>query len=199
MPGRNLHYELPTEIFIKTVKGLGIFPNDQIEKLVTIVKLQTIKKGAYFIKQGEIPRKFAFNIKGLFRYYYMNEKGNEYTRGFFPENTFVSSYTAMSSGSESYFTIEALEDSSFFMINYNDWKQLLQQNACWCYLLIALLERGFSMKESREREFILHDAETRYYTFLKTFPGLDKRIKQSHIASYLGITPLALNRIRKKI
>jgi CRP-like cAMP-binding protein len=195
----NLQDELPIEIFIKALNALSRVPNNQVENIVAIAKLQTLKKGASFIKQGEIPRKFAFTIRGLFRYYYMNEKGNEYTRGFFPENTFVSSYSAMSNGRESYFTIEALEDSSFFMINYSDWKELLKQDTCWNYLSMALLEKWFNVKESREREFLLHDAETRYHTFLEVFPGLDKRIKQRYIASYLGITPGALNRIRKEM
>jgi len=199
MPNRNLQNELPTEIFVKTIKAISKIPNDQVEKLVAIAKLQTIKKGTCFIKQGEIPRKFAFNIKGLFRYYYMNERGNEYTKGFFPEHTFICSYSAMNNGRESYFSIEALEDSSLLTINYSDWKQLMQQDVCWNYLLIALLEKWFSIKEYREREFYLHDAETRYYTFLKFFSGLDKRVKQCYIASYLGVTPIALNKIRKRM
>ena len=55
------------------------------------------------------------------------------------------------------------------------------------------------MKTEREREFLLFDAETRYKSFLNTFPGLERRIKQHLIASYLGITPVALSRIRKKM
>jgi hypothetical protein len=60
------------------------------------------------------------------------------------------------------------------------------------------LEKGYCIKEAREREFLLFDAKARYRSFLSTYPGLEKRVKQHLIASYLGITPVALSRVRKK-
>jgi CRP-like cAMP-binding protein len=62
-----------------------------------------------------------------------------------------------------------------------------------------LLEKGYCTKEKREREFLLFDAEARYQSFLKSYPGLEKRVKQHQIASYLGITNVSLSRIRRKM
>jgi len=55
------------------------------------------------------------------------------------------------------------------------------------------------MNESRERDLLIFDAEERYKSFLKSFPGLDKRVKQHLVASYLGISPVVLSRVRNKM
>lgn len=184
---------------IATVKAMSNVPQDQIGNLIKIARVQDFKANECFIKAGEIPNKFAFNRRGLFRYYYLDDQGNEYTKGFFPENTIISSYSAMLQQRGSYFTIEALENSSVLVIDYRDWKRLLEEYPCWNSFLISLLEKGYITKESRERELLLYDAETRYRIFLETYPQLDKRIKQHYIASFLGITPVSLSRIRKKM
>jgi len=173
-------------------------PSDQIEMILHIATLKEFSKGEYFIREGEIPNKFAYNCRGLFRYY-IDSDGNDFTKGFFPANTIISSYSAMIHNRGSYFNIEALEDSTLLIINFDDWQHLFKGHVCWKTFLIAMLETGYCTKETRERKFLLCDAETRYRSFLNNFPDLDKRIKQHYIASYLGITPVALSRIRKKM
>jgi CRP-like cAMP-binding protein len=96
----------------------------------------------------------------------------------------------------SYYTIEALEDSHILTFNYGQWKSLYDHHSCWSKVLLAILEKGYIKKEAREREFLLFSAEERYRSFLDEYPHLENRIKQHQIASYLGITPVALSRIR---
>lgn len=187
------------ERLIYAVKTLSPVPDDQIEIFIKMGTQREFNINETFISAGEIPTKLAFNLKGLFRYYYPCENGNEYTKGFFPENTFISSYSAMIQNRGSYFTIEALEKSTALVLDYLDWKRLFNEHPSWGSFIIALLEMGYMTKESRERELLLFDAETRYRLFLERFPGLDRRVKQHYIASYLGITPVALSRVRKKM
>ena len=174
-------------------------PEDQVSALHEIARFQSLRKGENFIRAGKIPKQFAFLQKGLCRYYYLDNKGNEFTKSFFVEGTFLSSYTSMINNEPSHFTIEALEDSEIIVIPYEPWKKLYEQNNCWDKFLIAMLEKGFSVKERRERELLLYDAETRYTLFRQRFPNLEDRVKQHIIASYLGITPVALSRIRKNM
>lgn len=187
------------ENLIQAIKSIVDLPPDQENRLLKLGKEVVLKKGENFIGEGEVPKKFAFVSKGLFRYYYVDSKGNEFTKGFFEENVFLSSYSAMIGSRESFFSIEALEDSSLVVFEYNHWKELFKQHNCWSLLLIAILEKGFTKKETREREFLLFDAEERYKSFLKNYPSLDLRVKQLMIASYLGITNAALSRVRKKM
>ena len=99
----------------------------------------------------------------------------------------------------SYFAIQALEDSVIEVVDYLRLLEVISEHVCLKDLVIALLQKGFITKETREREFLLLDAEERYFKFKERFPALEKRIKQHIIASYLGIAPESLSRIRKKV
>jgi hypothetical protein len=77
------------------------------------------------------------------------------------------------------------------VIDYKNWKVLFEKNLYWHKFLLTLIEKGYCIKEAREREFLLFDAVKRYKIFLNSFPGLEKRVKQHIVASYLGITPVA--------
>lgn len=105
----------------------------------------------------------------------------------------------MISKSNSHFFIEALEDSKILKIPYTKWKNLIETDSFWLKFLLSLVEKGFSIKEKRERDLLLLNAEMRYKNFLKDFPLMEGRIKQAIIASYLGIQPESLSRVRRNM
>jgi len=177
----------------------NILPEQRIEELVSLGKDKSLNCSEHFIKAGEIPFKIAYIRTGLFRYVYTNDKGDEFTKAIMIENNFISSYSAMVLGKPSYFSIEALENSQIMEINWSSFKELLEKDNFWLKFLMKFLEKGYIIKEKRERDLLLLDAEARYKDFLVEFPGIDQRIKQGIIASYLGIKPETLSRIRKKI
>jgi len=178
------------------LKRLGI-PEKQAAELLSISRTKSISSGEDYISAGQTPRTFAIVINGLFRYYYIDEKGYEFTKGFIPADTVLSACSAMRYGTSSYFYIQALEDSEILEIDYKKWLLLQQQDALWDKFLIQALEKGYFIKEKRERELLLLDAEARYKIFTTEFPDLEKRIKLQIVASYLGIQPESLSRIRK--
>jgi CRP-like cAMP-binding protein len=185
--------------FIQILKSIIDLPPQQESEIRAICSIRQLGKGEHFIRAGEIPARMAFNLQGLLRYYYLDKKGNDFTKGFLAEGAPITSYSAMIQNRESYFSIEALEDSVLAVFTYSDWKQLLNKHVCWQQLLILLLEKGYCTKEAREREFLVLDAEEKYRIFVQSFPDIENRIKQHYIASYLGITPVALSRIRRKM
>lgn len=170
-----------------------------ISELAKHGKPATYQPTEHFVQAGLTPEKIGILTQGLFRYYYLTKEGKEFTKVFMPENNILSSYSAMTSQSPSYYGIQALEPSQVITINYYHWNDLRKENAKWDKLLIFLLEKGYGVKEKREREFLLLDAESRYKVFLQEYPQLENRVRQHMIASYLGITPIALSRIRKKM
>lgn len=176
-----------------------VLPSNQLEDLVAIGQVKTLTSGDYFIREGETPQKLAFVLSGLFRYVYINDKGLEFTKSLIQDGNFISSYSAMITQSGSHFFIEALEDAVVFVIPYSKWQMLLTQDPFWTQFLLQFIEKGFITKEKRERDLLLLSAETRYLNFLEEYPGMDKRIKQTIVASYLGIQPESLSRIRKKM
>jgi len=176
-----------------------MMPEDRLKELISIGQKKRVNTGEYFIREGAIPQKFAFVTSGLFRYVYFDHKGNEFTKGIIDQHNFISSYSAMINNTPSYFFIEALEDSEIHEIKFQEWTKLLKSNPFWVNFLLKFVEKGFIIKEKRERELLLLDAETRYKNFLTEFPNLKGRVKQNVIASFLGIQPESLSRIRKKL
>ncbi|WP_220392968.1 Crp/Fnr family transcriptional regulator [Chitinophaga lutea] len=185
-------------MLIQYIRSIVTVPPAEAEKLLDLGKAVSVRKGDYFIHEGQIPRKFAFVGKGLFRYLYVDGEGREYTKNFMPEQHFIAAYSSMIARQPSRMFIEALEDSDILELDYAGWLQLLQGHACWSRLLIRMLEHAFSVKENRERDLLLLDAGKRYDLFRAEFPGLEKRVAQHLIASYLGISPVSLSRLRKK-
>jgi len=176
-----------------------ILPDNRIDEFLSLGMEKSIPTADYFIKAGETPLKIAYVLKGLFRYVYINDKGDEFTKAILTENNFISSYSAMVLNKPSYFSIEALENSKVLEISWSDFSHLLDNDIFWVKFLMKFIEKGYMIKEKRERDLLLLDAETRYKNFLTEFPGMDQRIKQGIIASYLGIQPETLSRIRRKI
>lgn len=189
-----MHNHLSTAI-----NSIAPIPDEELDKLLALCQTSRLAKGEHFVTAGEVPAKFAFVLSGLFRYYYLNGTGTEFTKGFFPEGSFLASYSATISRSPSHFGIEALENAEILFFDYEKWNTLRLKHDCWNRFLVALLEEAFAKKETREREFLLFDAEKRYRLFLERYPGLENRLRQHMIASYLGITNVALSRVRRKM
>jgi len=177
----------------------NILPDNRIDEFLTLGEEKSLNTSEYFVKAGETPFKIAYVFKGLFRYVYINDKGDEFTKALINENNFISSYSAMVLSKPSYFSIEALENSLLLEISWSDFTQLQNNDIYWVKFLLRFIEKGYIIKEKRERDLLLLDAETRYKNFLTEFPGMDQRIRQGIIASYLGIQPETLSRIRRKI
>lgn len=185
--------------FIDLINSITTLPGEQEEAFGKTLSTRQISRNAYFISYGEYPKLIGFVRSGLFRYYYIDRKGEEFTKGFFPEHTVLSSYSAILEKRTSYFAIQALEDSEIEVFDYYKVHQVYHQELWFKDFLLALIQKGFVTKKTREREFLLLDAEERYLKFKERFPTLENRVNQHVIASYVGIKPESLSRIRKKM
>lgn len=175
------------------------FHDEEIDNFLHICKLITIKPNDNFISEGQVPRKFGFIKDGLIRYLYVDNAGREFTKALLGKNTIISSYTAMKNEAKSPFAIQALVNTEIISVDYQQWQAMSNKNEIWNKFLIALLEKGYSTKEKRERDLLLLDAENRYKIFREELSNLEQFVKQHIIASYIGITPIALSRIRRKM
>ncbi|MEN8188773.1 MAG: Crp/Fnr family transcriptional regulator [Thermodesulfobacteriota bacterium] len=170
----------------------------KVEKLVQTAAIRTMERGERYIREGDIPDSLGFVLRGLLRSYYTTEDGKEFTKLFSEENSLVVSYSALIEGRESYFTIQALEDSVLLDFAFEDWVELTKDDLEFHKISLVFLQQAFTLKESRERAFLLFDAAQKYEDFIKQHPSLIKRVKQHQIASYLGMSPVTLSRLIKK-
>jgi len=184
---------------ISYFQSISDISSPDLSKIMENFTSRQVKKNELFLKAGDDPDMFGFNISGLFRYYYIDYAGKEYTKYFALENDLLISYSAILLGEQSKFHIEALENSEIIISSFKKFNTLTKSSLSWNRIARKLIEKQYINKENREYQFLFDDAETRYKRFLKDYPGLIDRVKHFHIASYLGISPVSLSRIRKKL
>jgi len=174
-------------------------PEEEWEKARSSFRHMHVKKGEYFIRSGALPDKMACIVSGIFRIFYTSPAGEERTLAIRSEGRMLSAFSAFLEHTPSWYDIQALEDSDLLYVSLDQYAEGLKGHACWQVINAKYAQMLFVEKERRESEFLSDDAETRYKKFRERFPGVEDRIRQYHIASYLGITPVALSRIRKKL
>ena len=135
--------------------------------------------------------------EGWLRHFHIDAEGREYIRYFCSGGNFVSSQSALINGTPSDFSIQAIEVSRLVVFEYRDWLGLSESHPSWAAIHKAVLERALEISERRERSLVLDDAATRYRRFLEEYPGAEAHIRQYDIASYLGVSPVTLSRIRR--
>ena len=173
-------------------------PEEERGRLAEILKSLNLKKGQCWLKAGDTFEYIAFTLSGLLRFFYIDINGNDVTKNFCFENSIVLTPTVLTNKGSSYY-IEALEDTSLMMADYSAFKKLTEENFFWLEIIKNEYEKALIYKENRERSFLLENATERYITFVNDYPNVDKRVKHKYIASYLGMTPVSLSRLRKKL
>ena len=182
----------------KSINGLATTPDELVDQLYDICVERSIKKGEFFLHSGEIPKYMGLNLDGIFRLYYTDEEGRDFTKGFSETGRFLISYTAIVQKRPSYFNIEAIQDSRILTFDYDAFNQMIQADLRWYPFVFKLLESVYIMKELREKSFLLDDASKRYQEFREQYAEAEAKIKLYHVASFLGITPESLSRLRNQ-
>lgn len=157
------------------------------------------KRDEYLLHAGDVGTYAYYVDEGLVRLFYTNENGREFVKSFAAADDFCGSLNSSLFKTPCRFSIQALEPTTVFRTRFDQIVALFPTDIRWERLGRKLAENYALLKEQREAEFLLDSAETRYRRFLEDYPDLDQRIAQYHIASYLGITDVALSRIRKKM
>jgi CRP-like cAMP-binding protein len=184
---------------IRYLQSTKRLPEDEKHRLARIFFSAGIEKDAFSLRQGELQTHAAFVVKGLFRYFYIDGRGDEHTKHFVAENDFLISLSAFLKQQPSLFFIQAIEDAVIFKIKSRDLAGLIKENPFWKDLYLSHLEKSYIIKEDRTADFLLKDATRRYLDFKARHPGLIRRLKRYHLASFLGIRPESLSRIKKSV
>lgn len=137
--------------------------------------------------------------QGLVRYYYSNEKGVERNHGFAAEENLVGCFPVFAGYEACSLTVQALEETTTQYFSGDVIKQFGERDSCWARLQMRLMAHVAMRKAVRERTLLLDSPEQRYRSFLENYSDIATRLPQYHVASYIGITPVALSRIRSRI
>lgn len=201
MQAQNVHPVTPENFakFKAIVEGRVSIPNSEWEYLLPQLAECWFEKKRYLVNAGEVANNFYFILTGLVRFFYSTEDGKEFNKHFASENGFAGSFHSLVLGSPCGYFIQALETTNALILPNKVLHELYNRHPCWERLGRENAENLVLIKESREKALLLDSLETRYCQFLREFPGLVDRIPQYHIASFLGVTDVALSRIRRKI
>jgi len=169
------------------------------EQLAPAYRLGQYKKGADIFAEGEW-QPFVYVLRqGMVKLSYINEQGEEWIKSFIGEGDFFACPNVLVAGRKTDYSAIALEDCLLEQLDYASLRRLMLRHAAWQGAVLQLLERHIVRKEQRERELLTMRPEERYQSFLSSYPAIAERIQQRDMAHYLGVTPEALSRIRKRL
>ncbi|KQC00826.1 Crp/Fnr family transcriptional regulator [Pedobacter sp. Hv1] len=180
--------------------GASFFVDEaHFEELFLLLKSVTLKKNNFFLKSGEKCKYLGFVESGTMRSYYINENGIEKNFDFYFDRNFFTDYESILCNTKSNLNIQALEETKILLLNKEDLQKLYLKEAYWQEFGRVMAERIFLNAKKRIEDLLYYSPERRYTNLLKEAPLVFEKIPQKLIASYLGITPQSLSRIRNRI
>ncbi|HEY9081104.1 Crp/Fnr family transcriptional regulator [Magnetovibrio sp.] len=180
-----------TQVFAQA--GIGPRTLDAFE---VHIRKRSLAVGEYLIRQGECAPDLYFLTEGLVKMFYITAEGKEFVKSFIAEGQFTGSLSSQVEAGESPFSVACLEPVKVEVLAFDQIKGMIDEDP---HLLRFLYEFFFALalkKERREFEFLCLTPEMRYRLFVQDNPHIVQRVTQADIARYLGITPVALSRIR---
>jgi CRP-like cAMP-binding protein len=184
--------------FYETIASIVSFTLKEKQLIENAFSFRQVPKKFKLAEEGKIAREIYFVNKGLIRLYYTKD-GEEITGFIFREHLFASSYESFLRQAPGIQTLETLEDCDLLVINKSALDKLYDDLPKMHILVRRVAEQRFINAQSILSSFILDSAEERYRKFEEQHSELLQRVPQHMIASYLGITPVSLSRIRKRL
>jgi CRP-like cAMP-binding protein len=168
------------------------------EMFARVAKKEEHNKGETLLRAGRICRKVYFIEKGALRFYYIDNEGKDLTHVFLFENDLVTELESFLLKKESDYSIEVLEDSVLYSMEFEAYQKLSSAFPEIDKLWSVVLTKGVIDLGEKVKDLQFRDAKTRYKNLLEKYPDILQRVSLGHIASYLGMTQQSLSRIRKQ-
>jgi CRP/FNR family transcriptional regulator, anaerobic regulatory protein len=179
------------------IQEIYCLPNEVLEKVLEHFQYSELPKNYYLLKPGKTCKHLWFMTKGAARYFYTNDQGKEMNTWFSLDTEIISDTTSFVKQQPSEESIQLIEDSEIYAIDYTALQNLLQKHHSFAIWYIKLVEKHYvSQIEDRISDLQFLDAKQRYQKLLGLYPNITNRLSLGNIASYLNITQETLSRIR---
>ncbi|SFF23764.1 Crp/Fnr family transcriptional regulator [Spirosoma endophyticum] len=169
------------------------------ESIKTFFIPKKLRKRQYLLQEGDVCKHLTFIAKGLLRTYNVDDKGEEHMSVIGWEGWWLSDFNSFLTGDPAVFNIDAIEDSELLMISRADYEALPIAVPIMDRYFRILYQNSIVTKERRLMSSITHTAEEKYVQLAESNPKMIERVPQNLIASYLGIAPETLSRIKKNL
>ena len=174
-------------------------PKEAVATCGDLYTLKKVAKNELLLSEGEICMDTFFVEKGLLRMYSLDRNGKEHIIQFAPENWLISDRSSLNFNQKSKYYIDAVEDSEVFILSKDFFTSMIDKFPQTVENNDLLLQKHIRNLQNRVNSLLADTAEERYMTFIKMYPDILLRVPQWMVASYLGITPESLSRVRKEL
>lgn len=188
-----------TDFILRNISRHIQLDQNETDYFISILQVKRLKRKEFLLKPGEISRTENYINTGCLRTYTVDENGVEHILMFATEDWWTGDLHSFLTQSPATYFVEALEDTEVIQYTKENLEKLLIQVPKFERFYRIALQKSLISLHQRISQNLSQSAEERYLNFLKKYPHLQERLSQKQIAAYLGITPIFLSMLRKKM
>jgi CRP-like cAMP-binding protein len=187
------------EILQTYLQARATFTDQEFTVIRTLFRPRSLRAGESLHHAGQVAKHAAFVARGCLRSYVIDPKGKEHIVMFAPETWWLADNISLATKTPSPYFVDAIEDSDVLLIDPAAHEQLVEKVPGYAAAFRKGLQRHAATKDQRIVKSLSSSAEERYLDFVATYPSIATRVPQWMVASYLGVSPETISRIRKKL
>jgi CRP-like cAMP-binding protein len=187
------------ELLIRSIEEKVSLASDDISKLKTFFIPKKLRKRQYILNAGDVCQYITFVEKGMLRSFTVDDDGHEHVVQFAIEGWWISDVGSFLSGKEALYNIEVIEDAEVLNLSRQAMDEMMVQFPVMERYFRLLMQNNIVALQRRVIAYMSLSAEEKYLKLMDVCPDIMNRAPQQYIASYLGITPETLSRIRKQV
>ncbi len=181
---------------ISKTKNLSVDDVSDIQK--SFIPISVIRNSV-LEEQGKIPQYLYFINSGFMRLFYYDDNGEEQTTFLCSQTGFIASFSSLINQTKATENVECITDCELLKISYVEARQLVEKSEIFKNFFLVMFEKSISLATLRANDLALLNAEQRYQKMIDQQPHFIQNVPLQYIASYLGIKPQSLSRIRKQV
>jgi CRP/FNR family transcriptional regulator, anaerobic regulatory protein len=191
--------EIYNKLFDEIAKVGEELSFEEMDDIKVFFKPFSVARNTIVEEQDKIPKHLYFVSSGFMRLFYYDSNGEEQTTYFCSSNGFVASFSSLINQTKATENVECISDCELLMVSYADIKTLIHKSEVFKTFSLVMFEKAISSATHRANDLAMLNAEQRYQKMMKQQPDFIQNVPLQYIASYLGIKPQSLSRIRKQI
>lgn len=190
---------MDTDLILQNISRHIQLDTTETDFFISLLQSKKLKRKEFLLKPGDICKTENFIVKGCLRTYTIDDNGFEHIVMFGIEDWWVGDLFSFLTQSPATYFIDALEDSEILQISKPNLDKLYERVPKFERFFRLILQNAFIAQQQRINQNLSFTAEQRYLDFITKHPNLEQRLSQKQVSAYLGITPVFLSMIRKKL